>query len=139
MEKKKKSKKKSEDTCLITELENQSIICGWKTIDECASALWSGIHSTLLEGTLVFAFKNTLQKSDLVQLVVVRNIRHDIIERFGNETFAVGTMKKGWTSLNPIVDLEWLKTTVTQDLEEAPEEVKSAWKTILQKLETPIE
>ena len=130
----KKRKKKADDTCLITELENQSIICGWQNIDECAATLWNGIHNTLLEGILLFGYRDVSRKSDLIQLVVVRNIHPETLEKYGDKVFSVGIIKKGWTGITSMVDIDYLKTITTNDLQEAPREVQEAWNKILEKL-----
>jgi hypothetical protein len=96
----------------------EQLIVGWKNADEVAASVWSSIHSKLVEGTLVFAYKSTNDKIDLVQLVVVRNLRRDA---FGNPTgldnsYAVGMVTKGFTMLLPNVPLTYVENDVINDM-----------------------
>ena len=96
----------------------EQLIVGWRNADEVAASVWSSIHSKLVEGTLVFAYKSTNDKTDLVQLVVVRNIKRDA---FGNpvnldNSYAVGMVTKGFTMLLPNVPLTYVENDVINDM-----------------------
>lgn len=96
----------------------EQLIVGWRNADEVAASVWSSIHSKLVEGTLVFAYKSTNDKTDLVQLVVVRNLKRDA---FGNPTsldnsYAVGMVTKGFTMLLPNVPLTYVENDVINDM-----------------------
>lgn len=96
----------------------EQVIIGWRNADEVAASVWSSIHSKLVEGSLVFAYKSTNDKTDLVQLVVVRNIKRDA---FGNpmnldNSYAVGMVTKGFTMLLPNVPLTYVENDVINDM-----------------------
>lgn len=96
----------------------EQLIVGWRNADEVAASVWSSIHSKLVEGTLVFAYKATNDKTELVQLVVVRNLKRDA---FGNPTslsddYAVGMVTKGFTMLLPNVPLTYVENDVINDM-----------------------
>lgn len=82
-------------------------VCGaWKTADEAASGVWHSVHSELLKGDLVFAFKSTSPGSNIQQLVVVKFL----------DKFSVGVIYSGYTMLLPKVPYEYLTTTLLDDL-----------------------
>ena len=96
----------------------EQLIVGWRNADEVAASVWSSIHSKLVEGTLVFAYKSTNDKTDLVQLVVVRNIKRDA---FGNpvnldNSYSGGMVTKGFTMLLPNVPLTYVENDVINDM-----------------------
>lgn len=96
----------------------ERLIVGWRNADEVAASVWSSIHSKLVEGSLVFAYKSTNDKTDLVQLVAVRNIKRDA---FGNpvnldNSYAVGMVTKGFTMLLPNVPLTYVENDVINDM-----------------------
>ena len=96
----------------------EQLVIGWKSADEVASSIWGSIHSKLVEGMLVFAYRSTNDKTDLVQLVVVRNLKKDA---FGNTTnidddYAIGMVTKGFTMLLPRVLLSYIENDVLSDM-----------------------
>lgn len=125
---KKKTKLSSEKNNLIEEnpkmsqtdfeqLERMKVI-GWENAMECANALWGSIHSSLLQGNLVFAYKNT--KSDtngFGQLVVVQNPNCP-------SDFGIGAMYSGYTMLLPHIPLANLEEMVLDDFKKYKVESK---------------
>ena len=96
----------------------EQLVVGWKSADEVASSIWGSIHSKLVEGMLVFAYRSTNDKTDLVQLVVVRNLKKDA---FGNTTnidddYGIGMVTKGFTMLLPRVPLSYIENDVLSDM-----------------------
>ena len=96
----------------------EQLVIGWKSADEVASSIWGSIHSKLVEGMLVFAYRSTNDKTDLIQLVVVRNLKKDA---FGNTTnidddYAIGMVTKGFTMLLPRVPLSYIENDVLSDM-----------------------
>lgn len=89
------------------------IIEGWKSVDDCAATVWAGIHSSLLDGELVYAYRNTNGKSDLQQLVIVKNLRSD---RNSGEGYALGMMTSGFTVLYPLVNYYYLVNDVVGEM-----------------------
>lgn len=84
-------------------------IIGWESASACANDVWNSIHSSLLSGNLIFAYKSHNHGTELGQIIIVQNINqyHD---------FAVGMMTTGFTSLLPHVPWEYLDSVVTEDL-----------------------
>lgn len=96
------------------------LICGWRTADECAASVWNSIHSSLLSGELIFAYKRTDEKSDLQQLVIVKNtVKYDsygdLIPR-SDDGYGIGLMTVGFSVLYPIVSFGYLEDNVVCDL-----------------------
>lgn len=91
----------------ITCLRN---VWGWQDSVKCAESIWSSIHSKLLEGDLVFAYRNVGINSDLCQFVVVKN------NKIGNNDFAVGVITSGYTMLLPHVPIDYVETDLVEDL-----------------------
>lgn len=96
------------------------LICGWRTADECAASVWNSIHSSLLSGELIFAYKRTDEKSDLQQLVIVKNtVKYD---SYGNpiprsdDGYGIGLMTVGFSALYPTVSFGYLEDNVVCDL-----------------------
>jgi hypothetical protein len=96
------------------------LVCGWRSADECAASVWNSIHSSLLSGELVFAYKRTDDKSDLQQLVIVKNtIKYD---SYGNpisgsdDGYGVGLMTTGFSALYPVVSFGYLEDNIVCDL-----------------------
>ena len=83
-------------------------VIGWRNAMECANDLWSSIHSSLLSGNLVFAYKETKSGSEFGQIVVVQNINF-------NHDFAIGMITSGYTMLLPHIPYEYLETVVLED------------------------
>lgn len=94
--------------------ENQ-VIVGWGDANEVASSIWSSIHSSLLSGKLVFAYK-PYKESELTQLVVVRNLKNDTYGIVMDKDYAVGMMTSGFSMLLPHVPLEYLENDLVNDM-----------------------
>lgn len=92
-------------------------VIGWENAMECANALWGSIHSSLLQGNLVFAYKNTKSDTGFGQVVVVQN------PSCPND-FAVGEVTSGWTALVPHIGLEQMVDLVLDDLKKFKVEAK---------------
>lgn len=122
--------KKSEKEILCSEENKESIKCkdpnpyryskqyiyGWDNAMSVAADIWSSIHSSLLNGELVFAYKNLNSNSELVQIVVVVNLFDKFGNKLINSDFGIGMVTSGYTSLLPHVPLDYLENQVTQDL-----------------------
>lgn len=95
-------------------MEDQMLV-GWGDANEVASSIWSSIHSSLLDGKLVFAYK-PYKESELTQLVVVRNLKDDTYGRVIDKDYAVGMMTSGFSMLLPHVPLEYLENDLVNDM-----------------------
>lgn len=84
-------------------------VLGWRDSMDCAESIWSSIHSKLLDGDLVFAYRNTGGNSELCQFVVVRN-------KLNNNDFGVGIITSGYTMLLPHVPVEYVAVELVEDL-----------------------
>ena len=91
-------------------------IYGWDSAMSVASDVWSSVHASLLNGELIFAYKNTTGDSELAQIVVVLNVMDKFGNRVNTLNFGVGTVTLGYTSLLPHVPIEYLENQVIQDL-----------------------
>lgn len=90
----------------------------WTSVDEVARDVWSGIHSSLLQGQPLFAYKSTKPGSELVQVVVVMNLKTALNgERVVvDDDLAVGLITTGWTALLPHVPSSYLVNDLHADL-----------------------
>lgn len=95
-------------------MEDQMLV-GWGDANEVASSIWSSIHSSLLDGKLVFAYK-PYKESELTQLVVVRNLKDDVYGRVIDKDYAVGMMTSGFSMLLPHVPFEYLDNDLVSDM-----------------------
>ena len=96
----------------IKDWERQmQIINGWRSVEECAATVWSSIHSSLLDGELVYGYRRTDEKSDLHQLVIVKN-------QPGSELngYALGMVTTSFSVLYPNVPFSYLADNIVQDL-----------------------
>ena len=136
--------KKSEIKCSESdyELEIHRAIIGWENIDEVANSVWSSVHSRLLEGDLVFAYKTGNQGAKLKQVVVVRNF--EIVEVPGfaqagkNYTdFGVGYITSGYTALLPHVPYRYIKDELFNLIKDSKvsNEVLGTFKAIIEDIE----
>ena len=97
-------------------------VYGWNNIDECASAVWSSIHSSLLDGELIFAYKSTSGKSELQQFVLVKNLVGKSSDVYGNiqnykkTGYALGMITSGFSVLYPYLPEKYLLETGLDDL-----------------------
>lgn len=96
----------------IKEEEVQSVF-GWSSVEAAANDIYSGIHRTLLEGMPLFLYRNTNNKSELNQVVIVRNLDYD--EKKLTD-YGVGIITSGYTMLYPHICKEYL-IELAQDLE----------------------
>ena len=83
-------------------------VWGWDNAMSVANDLWASIHSSLLAGDLVFAYKDTTGESGLTQIVVVALNQP-------TEHFSVGMVTSGYTALLPHVPFNFLTSTVLGD------------------------
>lgn len=91
----------------------QAYVMGWENAEQVASDIWASVHSTLLSGALLFAYKSTNTSSDLVQVVVVKNLPS---ERSNGEGYGVGMITTGFSMLLPKVPIEYLAGDLLEDL-----------------------
>lgn len=102
----------------LSDIRAEQIVYGdWNNVDEVASEIWSGVHSSLLRGLPVFAYKSTKSGSELVQIVVVRNIECGNPDKIIN-SFGVGLVTTGYTSLYQEVPVTFLEKVVEDELRE---------------------
>jgi hypothetical protein len=100
----------------------QTVYGGWNNVDECAATVWSSIHSSLLDGELIFAYKSTSNKSELQQFVLVKNLvgkEADIYGNFGTYKktgYALGMITSGFSVLYPYIPEKYLLETGLDDL-----------------------
>lgn len=100
-----KKSKKIEETKKILEPKEIRNIYGWSCIEEVAQDIWSGIHSYLLNGNFVFAYRGV---GDIMQLVITKRL-HD-------QSYMIGMITSGWTMLLPSVPKEYLLDTTVTDM-----------------------
>lgn len=91
------------------QLMENKIIWGWENAEEVANDIWSSIHSTLIKGNLIFAYKNTNSGSELGQIVIVQN------QRDYND-FGVGMFTNGFSELLPHVTIDYISEEIIKDL-----------------------
>lgn len=91
------------------ELLEKRRVWGWENAMSVANDLWASIHSSLLAGDLVFAYKDTTGESGLTQIVIVAFNQP-------TEHFSVGMVTSGYTALLPHVPFDYLTNTVLGDL-----------------------
>lgn len=100
----------------------QTVYGGWNNIDECAAAVWSSIHSSLLDGELIFAYKSTSAKSELQQFVLVKNLLGKDADIYGmpknykKTGYALGMITSGFSVLYPYLPEKYLLETGLDDL-----------------------
>ena len=100
----------------------QTVYGGWGSVDECAAAVWSSIHSSLLDGELIFAYKSTSGKSELQQFVLVKNLvgkNSDVygnIQNYKKTGYALGMITSGFSVLYPYLPEKYLLETGLDDL-----------------------
>lgn len=110
-------KKKINTPLQIITSEYGSVAIGWENIESCAESVLSSIHNELINGNLVFAFRSTpSMKTDLKQLVIVKNIPNSEDDVRGSKTFAVGIITSGWTGKLPYVGWEYLTDYLSNSL-----------------------
>jgi hypothetical protein len=123
--------------------QNRAIV-GWDTIDDVARSVWSSVHSKLLEGDLVFAYKTGNRYDKLKQIIVVRNFEW---YQAGNlqpikvyKDFAVGYITSGYTALLPHVPFRYISGELKDALDEwkLPKSVLGTYKAIIEDLDKEI-
>lgn len=88
------------------EIQKKINICeGWNSVDEVAQEIWSSIHSSLLKGNFIFAYKG---KTELNRLVITR--------RLDNGLYMVGEVFQGYTSLLPKVSKDFILSDIVGDM-----------------------
>ena len=99
----------------FTDERINQIVWGWDSVDKAAAEVFASVHRTLLEGVPVFLYKNTNTKSDLCQVVVVRNID----EQTGklSDDYGMGMITAGFSVLYPHLPIEYLESDLLSDLE----------------------
>lgn len=99
----------------FTDERINQIVWGWDSVDKAAAEVFASVHRTLLEGVPVFLYKNTTTKSDLCQVVVVRNIN----EQTGklSDDYGMGMITAGFSVLYPHLPIEYLESDLLSDLE----------------------
>lgn len=99
----------------FTDERVNQIVWGWDSVDKAAAEVFASVHRTLLEGVPVFLYKNTTTKSDLCQVVVVRNID----EQTGklSDDYGMGMITAGFSVLYPHLPIEYLESDLLSDLE----------------------
>ena len=109
----------------MTELERREltngVIYGWQCINQVANDIWGSIHSCLLKGDLVFAYKSPKEGDKLKQIVIVRNF--DMIEtptgpQKSYRSYGVGYITPGYTALLPNVPYEYISGEIVDYLNE---------------------
>lgn len=85
-------------------------IYGWRDSDSLARELSSSVFSGLLDGYLVFAYRNQKKTGTLGELIVSKRVK--------GPGYMVGIkpFSKGWTGFLPNVPVEYLMETSLNDL-----------------------
>ena len=124
------------------EIETNRAIVGWNSIEEVANSVWNSIHSRLLEGDLVFAYKTGDQSAKLKQIVIVRNFELIQVAGFAqagkNYTdFGVGYITSGYTALLPHVPLRYVKDELYSLMKDCkvPQDILGTFGAIIEDLE----
>ena len=112
----------------MTEIERKELIngvCyGWRCINDVAAEVWGSIHSTLLNGDLVFAYKSPKEQDKLKQIVIVRNF--DLYDAPSPglppqkvyKSYGVGYITSSYTALLPNVPYEYISGEIVDYLKE---------------------
>ena len=148
LEQKKESKKITKAHSDITTEKTGSIdssselryIWGWENSMDVAGSVWGSIHSSLLSGDLVFAYRPLSKGDRLAQLVIVRNFHMDYVGTMDvkvYDDYAVGYITSGYTALLPHVPLRYLKDEMSEYLGDwkVEKEILNTYKAIIEDLE----
>jgi len=113
----------------------RQIMFGWESLDKAASDVYNSLHRTLLEGYPIFLYRNSSQKSDLIQVVVVRN--YDCQTNMLIDDYGVGVITAGFTMLYPHIQKEYLETDLLSEMEKYKVERKiiETYKQIINRLD----
>lgn len=99
-------KTKKQESSTKSEVQEQVYnIWGWNSIEDVAQEVWSGLHSDLLVGNFVFAFKNPT--GDIKQFVITQRTSED---------YMLGVISAGYTMYLPHTTRDYLRETFIQDL-----------------------
>lgn len=115
-------------------------ISGWENISQVADDVWNSIHSDLLSGDLLFAYRSMNPSSgksgELCQIVIVRNFTVESGKKIYTD-YSVGEITTNYSALIPHIPLEYLKGEVVSDLENnrIDKKILEAYKQILINLE----
>lgn len=90
------------------ELINLPVVIGWENSRQVAEEVWSGLHSWILRGDLIFAYRSEDKSSYLKQLVIVKM----------NDKYVVSQYTDKYTMLMPGVGLDYLTEVVLRDFED---------------------
>lgn len=125
----KKIKDTVEEERPMTEIEQRELtsgVCyGWRCINDVAAEVWGSIHSTLLKGDLVFAYKSPKEQDKLKQIVIVRNFElsnnpvpgmMDPMKVY--TSYGVGYITSGYTALLPNVPFRYISGEIVDYLKE---------------------
>jgi len=116
-------------------------IWGWDDAIGVANDMWSAGNMRLLEGKLLFAFKNTsvTSKSDLYQIVLVANPEVDPETGYHfnrpDGTFGISLTTIAYSELLPRVPIEYLENILLPELESKFKINKEAVTTLSQIIE----
>lgn len=110
---------------------NQIVFGAWQNVDQVAGDIWSSIHSSLLEGYPLFAYKSTQQGSELVQIVVVKRFDPNTLKV---KDYGVGMITTGYSALVPHVPHSYLEDVVLEDLKKykIDKEIQTIFKQIIE-------
>lgn len=106
-------------------VESNSVFYGWQCIDDVAKDVWGSIHSSLLNGDLVFAYKCPSKNATLKQIVIVRNFElvdsgmlgvPDPIKHY--ISYGVGYITSGYTALLPNVPYTYIAEEIVEYLKD---------------------
>lgn len=138
---KEKEKKGKEQ---ITEQEKEQwnsnqTIYGWQNAIDVAEEMWRLGNIKMLEGNLIFAYKNTTAGKKLYQIVISQNLTY----LPGNNqpqpdgTYAVSIVTQGYSAALPRVPFEYLQVDVLDDLEnyKVDERIIGTYKLIIENIE----
>ena len=91
---------------------------GWENTMEAATDIYNSMHSNLLSGEFVFGYKNTsgAEKSDLVQLIVVRYRKETSDNNYPNDLYGIGVVTTGYSMMLPKVPITYLEGELVNDL-----------------------
>lgn len=91
---------------------------GWKDTVEAANDIYNSMHSNLLTGDFIFGYKNIsgAEKTDLIQLIVVRYRKELFGDNYPNDLYGVGVVTTGYTMMLPRVPISYLEGELTNDL-----------------------
>ena len=121
----KQEKLTEEERGIQGHVESNSVIYGWQCIEEVARDVWGSIHSSLLNGDLVFAYKCPSKSSTLKQIVIVRNFElvdsgmlgvPDPIKHY--TSYGVGYITSGYTALLPNVPYTYIAEEIVEYLKD---------------------